>query len=409
MLKSVLCCFALLASIQLKAGEISLREAWERAAEKDLRLAIQKADIRSSQMSAHIVREWEDPVVDYAVGTRTSSIGPGSNQNVAVRQRLPFWTSTSRQSEAIAKMNLAKETEFKSSRAAREGNFVRLIYRMQVSGIALKHLTERLRRVRLIREHLRRTKAYSPTAEVERHLIESRLAELEVASDILSHEGLTLRHHVGVLSGISAQEQIEVRWALPASLDRIETQITAEFKNVRLGLVASDFELEARKATAKALEPRPSFEIFASRFRQMGGDSEQGGAIGLGLTIPIWSYFSDKRQQARIEISAAEARRELETQTEALQQMDWKASFSSVASEIRHYPTQQMNDWDAIVDRAERELRRGLVSVIQFLELETKMHEKIERAFHAQERLVQIFSEVCETRGCSTTSLLGAW
>lgn len=374
-----------IASAQQSLG---LQEAWGKVAPNSIEILSQKQSEQLQKEKARQLRWWDDPIVDYSQMTKSLQ---GTNSRVTtlgVRQKLPF--GADRTAESVLEQGLVKWEESKTQTLERsqQNSFVRWLYQFKIAGIEKEHIAERLQRLQAIKSHLNKTQAYTPSSQLERDLIEIRLRELDLMK--LQIDSRWREAYETLMSwGVSPEKtQVRIPW-IEASV--IEKSISNE-NSAPLALQGWEALVSAKKSRADGSVWKPQFEVFFSEMRESGGAAEEDRTFGLAMTLPLFSGFSPKKNQKLVEAKAEELKLEAFRRDTNLEWGALKSKSQVVMTSLKMFPISGVAKLEKKVDVFEEALKRKQISVMQFLDYESRTHEQVESAYSSQLEAVNILS-----------------
>jgi hypothetical protein len=255
------------------------------------------------------------------------------------------------------------------------------LYRLAALDAVKSHLNERRGRLSLVKQHFAGRPFVAPAMAVDKQLVELRLRDLEGEFDRTDSEEAALLRRLALVSGLSLDAPPAVEWLAgeivpdSAPADEIPLAVRAAESETRAAQ-------EALSAARRGRAPEPELSMTDSR--ESGGAKERARAVGLGIELP-WAAWTGRPELAAAESLSAARARAAQARLDALvRASDARAALSRWARQTTRYPLNSVAVLDREVDKAEKDMRRGLVPVLQFLELEGRAHEQVESAYRSQ-------------------------
>ncbi|MBI5595982.1 MAG: hypothetical protein HY928_07825 [Elusimicrobia bacterium] len=338
---------------------------------------------------------WEGPRVSVSPGVHDSADGRGHILAFGLSQRLPLSGRKAEEARVLEARAEAADWEARAETLDLEHDTWLDLYRLAALGKAKGHLSDRRRRMGLVKGFLTSRPILSPAAIAERNLIEVRLRELESEFDRVETGETALTRKLELLSGLALGAGTALVWfdqpppsgapapAQPPSLRRAESAAKA-----------AESSLEATRRAGR-LDPL----LGAGVSKESAGTRERSASLALEADIPLAAWSGRPAAAAAEALSAARAWTEDARLDAALDDALWRAALEERRRRLGRLPMSLVETVDAQVDGAEAELRRALVPVMTFLELESRGHEQIEGVYQARIDFLEAVSRLRRLRG----------
>lgn len=369
-------------------------------------LAGTSASVRENSAQLQLLSWMDDPTIEMAQTERNTPGQYSTVQSLALRQKLPFWTSRTRQKGAQSEFLEAAKYQHIETQQKIENEIVIKFYLYARAREEQRHLIERRKRLSIIKDALARTKVASPTQRVERQLISSAIALAEEQFDTIDTEVNKLRIELESV-GLRENAAVSANWI---SLSRFK-EFLADFKS---RTVRENPTLEHKRSLYKASEqqlnamkPRPEFDLFLQGDRERGGTQEKNMTAGLAIKLPMDSLIGPRQRIGEAEKARTRAALDVQERVTNLEWSGLRQEFELAEKSLRRFDYFKIHELELAVDRAEKETRQGWVPVSALLEMERQMHAQIEATFDAQMRAVSLIKRSCLLRQCDARVFLG--
>lgn len=369
-------------------AELTLAQAWQKAKEKSYPILAQRKAQEALAAKGQVQNWWDDPSVELSSGPRTIGSVKSQVQAISLRQRLP--TDADRSLEKLAVQGALESEALKSLEVEKEqeNKFVRSVYGFKTAKVELEHANERLKRITAIQAHLNRTKAYTPSGSLERTLVQLRIKEIEQRKAAIE-SSLSLYQNEITALGLNP-EAIEVSWLSAETLKNYSDLSETQGLNEKRQKV----QVQTKKAQSEVSVWRPQIDLFVTSSKEIGGAEEKNEAIGLGLTIPLFSGLSPKK--GAYEKAAIEEDFQLLSvqQTNKLHTQEIQKTTDLVIAKMQAISLNSIKQMESETPSFEQALKRGQISIVQFLDYEDKVHEHIEMFYTNQMQALELLSAI---------------
>ncbi|NCN40517.1 TolC family protein [bacterium] len=378
----------------------------ERATQDHPKLLAKDAVIRSESARAKDLGWLEDPSIELIKTDRVSSGQSSTVDLVALKQKLPFWSERSRQQEVqLALVEAAKLSKQDTSRSIK-AEIISLLYEYARALQEQHHLKERRERLRLIKTSLVRTKSSSPTQQLERDLIESAILLTEQQFDLIDSSAAELRKRL-LNRGLPSNSTVSVNWIDANTFKDFQTSLNGVNLKPNLKTEIHRALVDAAEKNRLAMRPRPEFDLLLQSDQERGGAKERNVSLGLNIKIPINSLFGNKKDIGQSEVERSKSELHFQEQLSNLERDYLKEEIKLVEKSLSRFEISKISKIEKVVSKAEKDVRRGWISIAQLLELERQMHSQIEATFDAQIKAVELINRSCEIFNCEARSFLG--
>lgn len=380
---------------------LTLSQAWEQVKEKSLGLKAHKEASVAARSKADALNIWDDPQIDLSLGNKKLPQDSSRIQAWGLRQRLPW--GAEREIAKLAGQGEVKieDLRLRAQEREHEALFVKSLFELKVSEVERMHTQERLIRLEGVRQFLKNTRSYTSSGQLERTLIELRLKELDQRKNLLENRIKILNQFISEL-GVNPR-LVEVNWISPTLLEKIiatpeqESLITKQLKELQ-----SSLQEQSRVGYLK-----PQVDIFVSQSREFGGAGEVNETVGVGLTLPLYSSFYDR--QGHLTKSAVGAKYKVlqATQADGILAFEVKSESRSLLLRMEKLDKKGLDSLEAATEGYLKSLKRGEISIMQFLDYEDRVHEQVERFYENQMSALSIGMRASSLSEDSLVTLVG--
>ena len=391
------------------ASALDTRDVWsfvDSAVSKSPEVSAKESEARRNIEISKSLSHPENPIVEFGWTNRTAT---GPNSSVAawgLRQKLPFWTTRTRQADVQRALGEAAKWETEATIRQMTLELIRRIYAVGRLEAEQDHMKDRRARFALIKAALERTRAASPGQKIERRLIQSAVAIVEGQFDQIEASVRSERSLLNLLGPVKI-ETLQLKWLAATEL----LDLSNSFKNLKPKrdplLFKADELVKAANFEVQATAARPEFEVFLQSDKETGAAKEQNFTAGVSATLPFSALWGGDRRAAELNRTKTESHR-LST-TRAFEQVTAKTlvTLQAATKSLERFPLANVQKIDAEVKEAEGQVRQSWITVSQFLEFDRQAHAQIEEIYNAQERAVDAIINVCTVFDCDVRALLG--
>jgi len=380
----------------------TISELIERALKRSDFIASLKIRIDVKMFAAAQARAWQNPIVGLLAGQKRVFPAQGPLYEVSVTQPFIFPGKQNLHGEILdieSELNKIRATE---GEVALTHDVIRLAYAYRMNANKKKFSKNRQKRFQLIQSYLKGNLFPSPEKQAERHIVEARLTNLATealqieVSLARAYEQLNL--YVGLDAG--ASPTFEVPWLQGTiKIDKKEWLKTVTTKNFDLAKGQLSVRASLKEKELAEKKTLPDMGLSAFYREEKGNESERAAGLGISLPLPLFNQNGDGIQSAEKQLEAEEqllrfSKRQLESQLKILNQ-----EFDIAQQSVRHYPKATLESLEQKLRQAESEFRKGRVSLLTFLELDTEAAETNSRVLDAQSTLVDKFLSLLFLKG----------
>lgn len=380
---------------------LTLNQAWEQVKEKSLALKAHKEASEAVRSKSQALNVWDDPQIDLSLGSKKLPQDSSRIQTWGLRQRLPW--GAEREIAKLAGQGEAKIEDLRLRDQEREQQalFVKSLFELKISEVEKEHAQERSLRLEGVRQFLKNTRSYTSSGQLERTLIELRLKELEQRKSLLENRIKVLNQFVSEL-GVNPRS-VEISWISPALLEKIiETPAQESLTTKQWKELQSSLQEQSRVGYLK-----PQVDIFVSQSREIGGAGEVNETVGVGVTLPLYSSFYDRQGHLTKSASGAKYKVLQSAQADGILGFEIKSEGQSLLLRMKKLDKVELDSLEAATGGYLKSLKRGEITIMQFLDYEDRVHDQVERFYENQMSALSIGMRASSLSEDSLVTLVG--
>ncbi len=354
--------------------------------EKSQEIQASDAATESLKYRAKNAGLWENPKLFYGQGERSEV--QQSKSRVAefgVEQNIPLWGQKSAARRAA-------EGEFKASVYKKLNTKQKVVYevsRLSFEAASLieerEYMSERRKRLQLIRQYLKSRTFKAPSKITEALLLRNRLTIIETEYE---HVELNLKEtleHLNIFTKLPTPPQPKVEWleSLPPPPDAA-TFFSKATTNLQVQSLKSTIDAAQGELSVAKKSQLPEINLGFSGFKESAGAEENYNKITLGLTIPIGGLIGDNIQSAKSRINESEALYRLAQDESKAEIAKALLRIDEARKRMERFPLSIRKELEQELSQTEVEYKRGLIETLLFIELENQTHEQIKNIYSAQ-------------------------
>lgn len=352
----------------------------------------------------------EDPVVEFGLTNRTSTGSSiGSKSQVAawgLRQKLPFWTTRSRQAAVQSAIGEATKWDTLAAKRQKAFELLQKLYTLGKLEAEQELIKDRRARFQFIKSALEKTRASSPTQKIERKLIQSAVEIVEGQFDQVELEVQSYRKALNQFSNLKIGT-LKLKWLdniqlqnISDSIPNMKLTIDPELKKANAMVSASELELSATS-------PRPEIELYLQTDKEAGGSLEHNLFGGVSATIPLNAIWGSNRRAAELNRTKMELER-----NRTIRDRDRSIELAilelqTAIKAVTRFPIKNMNNIVSDLKEAEVQVRQSWITATQFLEFDRQAHQQIQEIYNAQLQSIKALSILCVRHDCQLRDILG--
>ncbi len=362
-----------------------------------LPLEIKKAEIVGKKELSLQEKQWENPEAGVSLGGKKAGAETGLEYSVTLSQRLPI-SGKKGVSAEIAKLEEREaRIALEEARLALRYEITRLAYAYARDMEKIKHVQERLKRIRLISAHMQGHLLVAPQRIVERNIVREKLARME-------KELLEIRKSVTVsYNALNHYLKLPARPSFTVDLAWFSRAPDMDYDGLLSMAMKDNFAIRyhegavarAEKAVSLAkrdVMPDIGLDVY------YGADTlkEKEQTFGGGITLPL-PILSQNRHGIGKESSNLKSRRIAllhARETARYKMAELYAEYKYAGGMVALFPVSRLEDLEKKMDYADDEFRKGRVTLASYLEMDYTLHESVESVFESQLLLVGAYTEL---------------
>ncbi len=336
-------------------------------------------------------RLWRNPEVQLATGTTNFTQFQGRYEEFSISQVIPLNARRSGLAEKIRLQKKLSAIEQKQLEFEVGREVLLRLYFHQMNKELAGHLEERLKRLALIEQFLKKKQFVSPKDQIQREQLKHRLKFLKVEIAEVRTRLLQTTQYFTSYCNPSCMKDLSTSWPSKTKLVSLFEGLQEEQKSFEKRMQLQTKLIEKDQEIARSLW-RPDIRLFGMRTYegQPYQSAQVNQAVGVGLALPLFD-----RGQQQVRIASAKAYDLERTQTEFRRKryvkiLALKQEFDKSLEVIRQYDKKSQDDGEKILQIANRSFQNGLIPVGQFLDIDEQVHIGASMMVVAQFDLVRL-------------------
>lgn len=346
---------------------------------------------------AQYVGERDEPQLEYIQAQRESFDGSSTVSSVVIRQKIDF--EKSRKQDIYTTQSHVLNLGLAFQKRAREGELLKMLYRIDRIQQEIVHITERSKRIQHIKSSLEENNSNSPTRVLDKELVISLLRDAEVRLASLDSELNSKRTELQ-MKGWPVASIVPMKWLQATEFERA-TEIFSSAQSTSIESQLIDEEILRGKQ--RQLESQRTFsevEFTVGYDQQNRGQKEKNILVGFTLPLPVGSLKNRERSLNIKDIETATLELQANQTTRTNDQELLKLSAKFIVSLLSRYNLSLISDAEKTSNEAERNLLKSRITLGQYLELDRRRQSDFEASFDAQERAINWILSSCRLQSC---------
>lgn len=407
MLKIRFCTVLLLCAFPINAQTLSLREALERALEKNFTLKRQVEIQSGAQARTFIALSPEQPVISYYTEDMLNS--PIENQVVRrwqISQSIEFPLSTyyrARAHSSIASAIACETEELKCQIAAA----VRIAYMQVAFATAIAQLSQENRAVsQRFYEMSKRLYAVGEVSELQVLRAQTELVRAENALTEALTKLSQSRRNLALQLGNVADTNLILSDSLREQFAQIDLHaLASKMRQSRPLLKALNAKQESAEANQAAafygLFPSLRLTVFQQRFTPALNPNQNFYGGEIALSVPLWFWLGERGEIEEKSALLRAQRYEAEFIKQHLE-TEWRNSasrYESARLQAERAIKEELNYGRRAFNAAERQLQTGNIGYIEYLDVKRAYFDAEKHALEKRLEAERAFAELLRTTG----------
>jgi cobalt-zinc-cadmium efflux system outer membrane protein len=341
--------------------------------------------------------KWQNPDLTITLGRKSVQKQSGHLYGFSIEQNIPYPGKQRLREEIVSFEENRAQLSYEEMRSYVHYKVMLLAYEYAAQLQKIEHAEGRLRRLRLIDAYMRGRRVVSPQRIVERKIIHGKTLMLERELSRVKSDTRVAFLKLNVYTGLPTEvlPDVRVTWYVEApALDLSELLKHAERKSYALrkqneAVKRSEKELELSKR-----ERYPDFGFSLFYDEEEAGEKERvvGGGISIPLPLLHRNRYAIERDRVRIERNRAlllNTKKQLHAELRSLFE-----EYQLYGSLIKKFTIDDIDSIEESMRYADREFRRGRVTLQTYLEMDAQSHELLEAVYNAQINLMEAYSTI---------------
>ncbi len=370
----------------------------ELALERSSLLQVHELEKRALEQEMITKGKWANPQVMGQFGSVRTGTMSGSTAEVSLTQAIPLSDKYSLRKSMGEAAVAAQHTQSEFYKNWVSHQAILSAWKVYVQQELFAHVTERARRLELIKRYLDSRPHVTPKQKAELTIINSMLLQLERGQDDKKHELQVAINDLEFWLGKKVQPselafEIPKKHLSPAGFD-ISTEKDQELVEARQKLQISHLDADlARK------EKRPDLFLGGGYRVENVSPLNQFTYAIVGLNIPIWDTGTGKAEASSIRKMRDEKNLEEIQKRLQLKHENQLEALKLAEKHLNRYSQSLIRQQENAIDSAEIGFKQGQIDVNTFLQVETQTHETIDHVYMAWVNYLEQLSTLQILRG----------
>lgn len=370
----------------------------ELALERSSILQVHELEKRALQQEMSSKGKWANPQLMGQFGSLRSGSMSGSTAEVSLTQAIPLSDKNSLK-KSMGEAALAaqhSQSEFYKNWVSHQA--ILSAWKVYIQQELFTHVSERARRLVLIKRYLDSRPHVTPKQRAELTIINSMLLQLERGQDDKKHDLQVAMNDLGFWLGKKV-EPSELAFEIPKKhLGPEKFSISTE-NDQELIEARSKLKLSTLDADLARKEKRPDLFLGGGyRVENVSPVNHFSYAI-VGLNIPIWDTGTSRAEASSLRKMRDEKQLEETQKRLQLKHENQLAALQLAEKHLKRYSQSLIKKQEKAIDSAELGFKQGQIDVNTFLQLETQTHETIDQVYMAWVNYLEQLSTLQLLRG----------
>lgn len=343
-------------------------------------------DIKSWQSLSEEAGMLHNPNIYFGFGPSRQNGEGGARGELGIKQPIPLWGKQEVNADINNKNKEISEIELKTLQLNKEALLIKASYKLVELRHELEHYDHREKRFQVITNHLNNFPFPSPDKSLEKTLLTNKLALISNKKIPIKADINYLNNLVGNITKKTGDIKPKIKWVtsfktvLPYAINREDA--LSNNPNITSAKLNSDLaRLNEKQASLKYL---PDFSIGTSLGFEQSNGEQKLALLTIDTTLPILN--SGKHQVTAATDIVNSKKHEEAAQERSIEQNFERlwSSYQSTKERIKLYPLKEDQECDEKMNEAGENLKKSLISVNNFIELDTQCFEIHNEIYEAQ-------------------------
>lgn len=317
----------------------------------------------------------DNPVISYGMGRLKYNGGAGEAdyKELSVTQAIPIngvKTSVRRQGRILGDLG---EIEGRQSRLSLIKSALLAGVQFFVAKEKFKHVEERRKSFMLVSRFLKSRKFSSPTKQIEKELVESKLEEvnLETREVILALKAS--KRILELYVGSFDENSVDIKFHSSSQIKGITEKLSK-----KESLEAEKFSLKEKyfKIGVAATKRQwiPDLQVYYNESDEQFSGGNRNQVFGVGIEVPIFNVGKNKRKALIAQKSISKIEYEISKHTIQSSKKILLKNIQVSLDFLSTYDNKKLERKERLLKKFELDFKKGLVSAANFLDLEDNVH-----------------------------------
>jgi outer membrane protein TolC len=392
---------ATLAFAPLCYAEPALTEAWtlsrilSQAEHTNSELKALAHDVLRAEGLSKQSGRWDNPEASISYGPMKQKGSNGHSLDVSLKQKIPFFGQKG-VSEKIGEQNKNTiQIESNMRMLSIKHDIIRTVFQFAAMIEEAKHITHRREKIKLIVKYMQSRPFASPSQKADKLLVLNRLRDIEAKFLDIYESKEKYWQKLNIFLQQKNPITLHVSWKnKPEIPNRDNLWNRFQSENYELKKQESLIKLASLSIDQASKKVFPDISVGIGYNEQTVEKHQQTYSGILDFSLPIGDRGTYEKKAALAQKEAESYRLEQRKRDLAAQfDQSWTSLIQST-KRIELYPPELVNELENQLEQVEMNWKKGLVSVVTFLELENQVHEQALKIYESQISYIEALSQI---------------
>lgn len=384
--------------------EFTLQQISERVRGHSELISAQKLKVQSTEAQGRQATSWQNPIVSAELGRLKDTQNNNMTYDFRVTQPIYFPGKMSKQAEIYDREVEIQKIEGDDLAESLSLEAAYYAYAFSIAELRSSQITNRIKRMSLMRTYMRAQAYASPTKIIQRNIVTNQLVAFQKSLNTSMAESESSWQKLNIY--LNQKDKVKV--ITPWLSDLRDIDVVDFINKVRAG----NRRIKAKKILLSRVEAEVSFQkrvplpdVSLSAFYRRealenpGANQFYGGAVTVPIPVLNVNRAGVEAAEKKLEATRAENKY---LQREVLQMARAAhAEYMQKKKLFDNFKAEQIPALEKQMEYADRELKLGRIDLISYLELELKTHEALSSYYDTQLELVRVIAQMIYLMGDS--------
>lgn len=339
--------------------------------------------------------KWDNPEASISYGPMKQEGSEGHSLDISLKQKIPFFGQKGALEKIGEQNRNTIQFESKIRMLSIKHDVVRTAFQFAAMNEETKHITHRREKIKLIVKYMQSRPFASPSQKADKFLVLNRLRDIEAKFlDIYESK----EKYWQKLNSFLQQRNpvaLQVSWKTKAEIPNRE-ELWNRFQSGNYELKKQESLIKLASLSIEQADKKvfPEISVGIGYNEQTVEKRQQTYSGILDFSLPIVDSGSYEKKAALAHKEAESYRLEQRKRDLAAQFDQTWSSLIQSAKRIELYPPELINELENQLEQVEMNWKKGLVTVVTFLELENQVHEQAIKIYESQISYIEALSQI---------------